>query len=109
MTGRLRTSRLKEPALLSERWESAPEREPLSLLFSRATGATCIHSTRAMRVTPHAWQPATNHENKRRAAGDSDERSTLPVTDGRKRGERRVRACEYKMKCKMSTLFHFNA
>ena len=95
--GRSRTSRLKEPALLSEQWDSAPEREPLSFLFSRATGTSCINSTRAVSVTAHACQPAANHENKQRVAGDFDARYTLPVTDRRKRGERQVQAQEYKM------------
>ena len=67
--GRSRTSRLKEPALLSERWESAPQREPVSFFFSCATGATCIHSTR---VTAHTWQPATDHKNKQQGARDFD-------------------------------------
>ena len=61
--------------------ESAPELEPVSFSFSRATGATCIHSTRFMRVTAHARQPATDHENKQRGAGDFDARHALLVTD----------------------------
>ena len=79
--GHWQTSWLKEPSLLSERWESAPEHEPVFFFFSLATGAICIHSTRAIHVTAHAWQPATDHENKQRGVGDFDARHTLPVTD----------------------------
>ena len=53
--GRSRTSRLKEPAFLSERWESTLEREPLSFSVPRATGATCVNSTHAMRDTRWLW------------------------------------------------------